>query len=74
MSLEDKKDGETSKSVDGKDLGLEVAARLGTRIAERVDVSLAGAYAFLGSFYKAPGSGSDPDNMYKVNFMINVGF
>ncbi len=74
MALEDTRNGEASKSVEGTDLGLEVAARVGTKVAELVDVSLAGAYAMLGSFYEAPGSNADPDDLYKVNFMIDVKF
>ncbi len=58
----------------GKDLGFEVDARVGTKVAELVDVSLAGAYAFVGDFYKNKGASADPDNFYKVNFMVNVGF
>ena len=74
MALDDRANGATSATVDGKDLGIEVAARVGTKIAEKVDVSLGGAYAFVGSFYKPAGGGPDPDNMYKVNFMINMGY
>ena len=74
MALADKANGATSKTVDGKDLGFEVAARIATKVATKVDVSLGGAYAFLGSFYKAPGAGSDPDNLYKMDFMINTSF
>jgi len=71
-ALEDTFNG--SQFADGKDLGVELAARLGTKVAEKVDVSLNGAYAFLGDFYKAPGVSSDPDDIYKVNFVVNVGF
>jgi hypothetical protein len=59
---------------EGKDLGFEVAARLGTKVAEKVDCSLGGAYAVLGDFYKDAGVSSDPDDIYKVNFVVNVGF
>jgi hypothetical protein len=55
--------------VDGSDLGAEIAARIGTKVAEKVDVSLGGAYALVGDYY-----GSDSDDWYKVNFMFNVGF
>lgn len=63
---------ENSSSHSDKDLGIEVAARVGTKVAEKVDISLGGAYAFLGDFYKSVGSSTDPDDVYKVNFMINV--
>jgi hypothetical protein len=51
------------------ELGMEIAARLGQKIAEKVDVSLNAAYATAGDFY-----GTNTDDMYKVNFMVNVGF
>ena len=58
-----------------KDLGFEVAARVGHKIAEKVDLSLGGAYAFLGDFYKGTAVGSpDPDNVYKVSVALNVPF
>lgn len=59
--------------VEDTDLGLEIAARIGTKVAEKVDVSLGGAYAMLGDFYN-PAPGVDADDIYKVNFMVNVGF
>lgn len=55
-----------------KNLGLEVAARVGTKIAEKVDLSLGGAYAFLGDFYKV--GTTDPDNVYKMSVALNVPF
>lgn len=73
MSIDDSRNNEAVASKQGTNLGIEAAVRVGTKIAEKVDVSLNGAYAFLGDFYDAaPGGGQDPDNMYKVNFMINV--
>jgi hypothetical protein len=58
------------ENVAGEDeLGMEIAARLGQKIAEKVDVSLNAAYATAGDFY-----GTNTDDMYKVNFLINVGF
>lgn len=55
----------------GTSLGTEVALRVGYKIAEKVDVSLNGAYAFLGDFYE-PASGDDPDNPYKLYAMVNI--
>ena len=71
MSLKDKVGADEREA---KSLGFELAARVGTKVAEKVDVSLNGAYALVGDFYKAKGSSADPDNMYKVNMMVNVGF
>ena len=72
MAVDDKRNGEAVASREGTNLGLEAAVRVGHKFAEKVDVSLNGAYAFLGDFYDAAPGGQDPDNMYKVNFMINV--
>lgn len=74
MAMDDKRNGEAVASRQGDVLGAEVAARVGTIVAKKVDVSLNGAYAFLGDFYDAAPGGQDPDNMYKVNFMVNVPF
>ncbi len=74
MALDDTANDNAASKKDGKDLGIEVAARVGTKIAEKVDVSLGGAYAFVGNFYNSTTGGSDPDDMYKVNFMINMGY
>lgn len=66
---------EAGNAREDKDLGIEVAARVGTKIAEKVDLSLGGAYAFLGDFYKGTAVGSpDPDNVYKVSVALNVPF
>ena len=79
MSLEDQVSLPTPAATaltkkQGETLGFEVAARVGTIVAKKVDVSLNGAYAFLGDFYDAAPGGQDPDNMYKLNFMVNVPF
>jgi hypothetical protein len=70
QALEDTPTGGPAKA--DTDLGWEFAARIGTKVAEKVDVSLNGAYALLGDFYSTPTV--DPDDIYKLNFMINVGF
>lgn len=72
MAVDDTRNGEANASKQGTNLGLEAAVRVGHKFAEKVDVSLNGAYAFLGDFYDAAPGGQDPDNMYKVNFMVNV--
>lgn len=74
MSMDDKRNNEAVASRQGDVLGFEVAARVGTIVAKKVDVSLNGAYAFVGDFYDAAPGGQDPDNMYKLNFMVNVPF
>ncbi len=53
-------------------MGFEVAARVGTKIAGNVDLSLGAAYAMLGDYW-AIGT-ETPDDIYKANMMINVGF
>lgn len=73
MALEDGANEVSAAKVD-TDLGFEVAARVGTKIAEKVDLSLGGAYAFLGDFYKANATAADPDNVYKVSVALNVPF
>ena len=66
---------EVGSAKTDKDLGFEVAARVGHKIAEKVDLSLGGAYAFLGDFYKSTAANSqDPDNVYKVSVAMNVPF
>ncbi|GAB4255846.1 MAG: membrane protein [Deferrisomatales bacterium] len=69
-------------TTDGKDngaqdddLGFEVAGRVGYKLADAVDLSLNGAYAWLGDFYAGTGGGGkDPDDAYTAYFMVNVGF
>lgn len=65
MALEE--NGATDKS-----LGFEVAARVGHKFAEKVDLSLGGAYAFVGDFYKV--GTTDPDNVFKTSLMLNVSY
>lgn len=74
MALDDRANGAAAATKQGENLGIEVAARVGRKIAEKVDVSLNGAYAFVGDFYDSATPGQDPDNMYKLNFMVNVPF
>ncbi len=74
MALEEAPTGAASLKREDSDLGFEIAARIGTKVAEKVDVSLGGAYAVLGDFYKTSPTAADPDDYYKVNFMFNVGF
>ncbi len=74
LALDDKANGASHATAAGKDLGIEIAARLATKVATKVDVSLGGAYAFVGDFYQAAGAASDPDNMYKMDFMINMSY
>jgi hypothetical protein len=52
-------------------LGAEISARIGQKIAEKVDVSLNGAYAMVGDAFA---QSAQNDDIYKVNFVINVGF
>ena len=63
---------------EGKTLGWEVAARIGKKFFEKVDVSLNGSYANYGSFYDntvtEKGQKGDPDATYKTYLMVNVPF
>ena len=66
---------------EGETLGYEVAARVGKVFAQKVDVSLRGAYAVFGDFYDntvrndaGQGATGDPDDVYKVALMVNVPF
>ncbi len=75
-AVDEDSDGDGVDEVVGTSLGTEVAAMVGTKVAEKVDISLRGAYAFLGDFYDAPAGSTlgDPDDLYKVTFMINSSF
>lgn len=65
----------------GKELGYEVAVRVGKKIFEKVDLSLNAAYAGLGSFYSQEFEKNNdgvrdetPQNLYKTYLMVNVPF
>ncbi|MDF1580254.1 MAG: hypothetical protein P1P74_05665, partial [Desulfuromonadales bacterium] len=60
--------------TEGTNLGLEVSAGVGTKVTEKVDLSLRGSYALLGDYYDAPAGGSAPDDPYKVVAMLHMGF
>lgn len=72
MAMDDKRNDEAVASKEGTQLGAEFAAQVGIKVAEKVDVSLRGAYALLGDFYDAAPGGKDPDDIYKVALMVNV--
>jgi len=66
---------------DDRTLGYEVAGQIGKKVAEKVDLSLRGAYAGFGDFYdnSVDSNGDtigddDPDDIYKAVAMINVAF
>ena len=60
----------------GDTLGYEIAARVGKRFFEKVDVSLNASYAGYGDFYddtvKEGTKVGDPDDTYKAYLMVNV--
>ncbi|MDT8422224.1 MAG: hypothetical protein RQ724_00480, partial [Desulfuromonadales bacterium] len=60
--------------TEGTNLGLEVSAGVGTKVTEKVDLSLRGSYALLGDYYDAPAGGSAPDDPYKVVAMLDMRF
>lgn len=62
------------KGTEGTNLGLEVSAGVGTKVTEKVDLSLRGSYALLGDYYDAPAGGSAPDDPYKVVAMLDMRF
>ncbi len=66
-------EGEDNYGREGDDLGTELAVRVGYKLAEIVDVSVNGAYAWLGDYFTVKG-GDDPDDSYEVYAMVNVGF
>ncbi|MDT8441564.1 MAG: hypothetical protein RQ723_07875 [Desulfuromonadales bacterium] len=73
MAVDDNPDGAAKR--EGDSLGFEVAARVGKKFFEKVDVSLNGAYASFGDFYDNTVNGTDdPDSIYKVYAMVNVPF
>ncbi len=57
---------------EGKNLGMELALRVGTKIADAVDVSINGAYAWLGDYYDKSVNGDDPDGQYETYVMVNI--
>jgi len=68
-----------NETVAGQDdqMGFEAALRVGTKVAEKVDVSLNGAYAMLGDYWQTAYGRtltSTPDDIWKTVFMINVGY
>jgi len=64
----------------GDTIGYEIAARVGKKFFEKVDVSLNAAFADFGDFYDnttKTNSGTkvtDPDSIYKTYIMVNVPF
>jgi hypothetical protein len=57
----------------GEDMGMELNAQLTYNIMKGLDVSLVGAYAWLGEFYRTP-AGDDPDDIYTTYAKINYAF
>lgn len=58
----------------GDSMGGEIDLMIGKKINEKVDLSIRGAYAFLGDFYETAANNNDPENSWKAVAMINVGF
>jgi hypothetical protein len=75
-ALDDRRDGSVAPADNrrGTQLGAEAAAQIGTIVAQKVDISLRGAYAVLGDFYDGQAGGADPDNLYKIAAMISIPF
>lgn len=73
IALDDKHSKDDDTKREGKNLGGELAVKVGYKIAGIADVSLRGAYALLGDFYdKTNVEGKDPDDLYKLIAMVNV--
>lgn len=66
-----KKDPKGLVAHDGTSLGFELDGQVGMKVAEKVDLSLRGAYGFLGNFYKNA-AGQSPDDLYTAVLMVNV--
>jgi hypothetical protein len=54
-------------------MGTEVDLMVGKTFNEKIDLSLRGAYAFLGEFFDDNVNG-DPDDAWKAVAMINVAY
>ncbi len=68
----------TNQLIDRGDkyMGAEVDLMVGKKFNEKIDLSLRGAYAFLGDFFDtdAAGASVNPDDPWKVVGMINVSY
>jgi hypothetical protein len=74
-ALTDDVDDDGTEEVAGEDLGYELAAQVGRKFAEKVDVSLRGNYASFGDFFDGiVAGGKDPDDIFKVVAMLSVDF
>lgn len=76
-AMDDKINDEETASVEGKSLGFEIGAQVGIKVADVADISLRGAYAFLGDFYDKAAlddneEATDPDDLYNVVLMLSV--
>lgn len=78
---DDQTPGDNATDREGKTIGTEVALRVGYKMAEALDLSINGAYAFLGDFYDKTATdldngatGEDPDNPYEVYLMANLSY
>jgi hypothetical protein len=59
---------------EGTNLGFELSAQAGIKVAKAADFSLRGAYAMLGDFYDKTVAGDDPEDMYQLVLMLNIGY
>lgn len=73
MTMDDEANGDAATKLEGTNLGLEIAARVGVKVSG-ADVSLGGSYALLGDAYDAPAGGDDTEDMYYSSLMVNVPF
>ena len=71
---DDRTPGDGSSDREGTTIGTEIAARVGYKVADLVDVSLNGSYLSLGDFFDKQAGGDDPDNPYTLYAMVNVPF
>jgi len=72
QAMDDSRDNEAVASKQGDVLGFEADVQVGRKLADKVDVSIRGAYASLGDFYDAAPGLQDPDDLWKAVLMINV--
>jgi hypothetical protein len=64
---------DAADSKEGTTLGTEINCQLSRNVGEKANVALRGAYAFLGDYYDAA-AGDDPDDMYTVSVVLNIGY
>ena len=78
---DDRIKGDNKSDHEGKSIGTEVTGVVGYRMAKNLDLSLTGAYCFLGDYYDGKATdvkdgtkGEDPDNPYYTYILATLAF